>query len=116
MIRSILAIPEEKLNALPTATLTQYDRNILKDVIDILEPFEIATKQIQAESTVYRQLGYSNSSGSPGFHEQYEKQAQLSAPDISPSLKYQTPQSVSENGNIYLGYSIRPKVQTALVF
>ncbi len=43
MIRSPLAILDENPNALPTSTLAQYDRNILKDVISILEPFGMAT-------------------------------------------------------------------------
>ena len=48
MIRSILRIPEEKLNSLGTThELTVYDRKLLEDLVEILTPFETATQYIQ---------------------------------------------------------------------
>ena len=52
MIRSILRIPEEKLQSLDTHKLTAYDRKILKDVVEILTPFETATHCIQGDKVV----------------------------------------------------------------
>ena len=52
MIRSILRIPEEKLNSLDTSHLTTYKRKILEDIIEILTPFEMATQCVQGEKVV----------------------------------------------------------------
>ena len=53
MVRSILRIPEDKLRSLDTQyQLTLYDRNILKDMIDILTPFESATNCVRGQSIV----------------------------------------------------------------
>ena len=52
MIRSILRIPEEKLQSLDTHKLTAYDRKILEDVVEILTPFETATHCIQGDKVV----------------------------------------------------------------
>lgn len=48
MIRSVLSIPESKLAELDDAPkLTSHDRNVLRDIIEILTPFEEATDFIQ---------------------------------------------------------------------
>ena len=53
MIRSILRIPEDKLDSLGTAhKLTAYDRKLLEDLIEILMPFESATHCIQGNKVV----------------------------------------------------------------
>lgn len=52
MIRSVLRVPHEKLADLNTVTLTQHDRNILKDLIVILAPFEEATNSVQGQNIV----------------------------------------------------------------
>ena len=53
MIRSILRIPEDKLDSLGTAhKLTAYDRKLLEDLIEILMPFESATHCIQGNKAV----------------------------------------------------------------
>ena len=53
MIRSILRIPEEKLNSLDTTVhLSAYECNILEDVVEILTPFETATYCIQGDNVV----------------------------------------------------------------
>ena len=51
MIRSVLSIPESKLSLLEGAPcLSSYDRNILRDLIEILAPFEEATDFVQTEN------------------------------------------------------------------
>lgn len=53
MVRSILKIPQEKLESLNTQhRLTVYDRKILEDLIEILTPFEIATNHIQGDNLI----------------------------------------------------------------
>ena len=52
MLRSILRIPEDKLNSLNTVHLSAYDRNILHDIVEILTPFETATHCIQGDRVV----------------------------------------------------------------
>lgn len=56
MIRSILSVPPEKLNALDTVTLTLYERNTLEELCQMLEPFEDATNFAQKENTVSASL------------------------------------------------------------
>lgn len=44
MIKSVLSIPDSKLSELEGASaLTAHDQNILRDIVDILTPFEEAT-------------------------------------------------------------------------
>ena len=51
MIRSVLSIPESKLSLLEGAPcLSSYDRNILRDLIEILAPFEEATDFVPTEN------------------------------------------------------------------
>ena len=53
MVRSILNIPDEKLRSLDKQDqLTAYDRNILKDVIEVLTPCESATHCVQSDRVV----------------------------------------------------------------
>lgn len=53
MIRSILRIPEDKLDSLNTFhKLTAYDRKILEDLVEILTPFETATHCIPGDKVV----------------------------------------------------------------
>lgn len=53
MIRSVLRVPEEKLSMIGgSALLSAYDRNILKDMLMILEPFEEATDCTQRQNSV----------------------------------------------------------------
>ena len=52
MIRSVLAVPAAKLEQLDAPTISAYDRNIMKDMLEILEPFEEATDIGQREKTV----------------------------------------------------------------
>ena len=52
MIRSVLRIPAQTLNALDTTHLSTYDRKILEDLIEILTPFETATHCVQGEKIV----------------------------------------------------------------
>ena len=52
MIRSILSIPEEKLNALETISLTKYDQNIFREMCEILSPFEEVTDYVQKQNYV----------------------------------------------------------------
>ena len=56
MIRSVLKCPESKLNQLETVHLSAYERNILKEMVVILEPFEEATDYAQTEN--YASAGY----------------------------------------------------------
>lgn len=52
MIRSVLAVDESKLSDLEGAPckLSSHDRNVLQDVIGILEPFEEATDLVQVSN------------------------------------------------------------------
>ena len=52
MIRSVLRVSDEKLTCLDTQTLTEYDRKILEDLVEILTPFETATHCVQGDSIV----------------------------------------------------------------
>ena len=53
MVRSILNIPDEKLRSLDTQhQFTAYDRNILKDLIEVLTPFKSATHCVQGDRVV----------------------------------------------------------------
>ena len=52
MIRSILSIPEDKLDQLQTEKLTKYDRSILEDLCKMLVPFEEATDLAQQSNGV----------------------------------------------------------------
>lgn len=48
MIRSVLKVPEDKLALIADAPiLSSYDRNVLKDLVEILTPFEEATDIVQ---------------------------------------------------------------------
>ena len=50
MIRSVLCIPESKLSELDGAPkLSAYDRNVLRDIVEILTPFEEATDSVQVD-------------------------------------------------------------------
>ena len=51
-IKSILSVPSEKLDALDTVHLTQYERNCLIDFCEVLKPFEDTTVFVQQENTV----------------------------------------------------------------
>ena len=52
MIRSVLAVPAALLDQLDAPTITAYDRNIMTDMLEILEPFEEATDIGQRDNTV----------------------------------------------------------------
>ncbi|XP_069103066.1 zinc finger BED domain-containing protein 4-like [Argopecten irradians] len=53
MLRSILKVPEEKLNKVECRqTLSTYERKLLSELCSILEPFEHATVLVQKESNV----------------------------------------------------------------
>lgn len=57
MIRSILRIPQAKLDSLETNhKLTTYDRKSLEDLVDILTPFETATHCVQGSYVVTRSM------------------------------------------------------------
>ena len=56
MIRSVLDAPDEKLEQLKTAKLTTYEKNILRDLAEILQPFEEATDLVQSSNTVSSSL------------------------------------------------------------
>lgn len=56
MIRSVLNVPEEKLNKLDTVHLTTYERKLLQELCSILKPFEDATVMIQTENNVSASL------------------------------------------------------------
>ena len=56
MLRSILKAPKEELDKLDTATLTSYEKTILEELCTILEPFEYATNQLQADKYVTSSL------------------------------------------------------------
>lgn len=52
MIRSVLRNPEEKLNSLETQKLTNCDRKIISDLVEILTPFETATQCVQGDKVM----------------------------------------------------------------
>ena len=53
MVRTILNVHEDKLRALDTQhQLTAYDRNILRDLIEVLTPFQSATHCVQGDRVV----------------------------------------------------------------
>ena len=52
MIRSILDVPNSKLNQLYTVHLTDYERNVLTDLCLLLKPFEDATLMVQTDKNV----------------------------------------------------------------
>ena len=56
MIQSILAIPSIKLDSLDVPKLSTYERNLIKEVVEILTPFEEATDFAQIED--YPSAGY----------------------------------------------------------
>ena len=60
MIRSILNVPEDKLRDIdsihPAILLTTYERGILQELCDMLQPFEAATLYAQKENTVSSSL------------------------------------------------------------
>lgn len=56
MIKSILKVDKEKLNTLNTAKLASYELNSLRDFVEILSPFEEATKIAQIENEVSSSL------------------------------------------------------------
>lgn len=57
MIRSILSVSVEKFHLLDSPTvITAHERNILKDVVEILTPFEEATDVVQVD--LYPSSGY----------------------------------------------------------
>ena len=56
MLRSIVAVPSEKLDSLDTQKLTAYERSVIKEIIEILTPFEEATDYAQIEN--YPSAGY----------------------------------------------------------
>ena len=56
MIRSILAIPQQKLDQLDCLTLTVYERQSLKNLTEILQPFEQATKLTEGSNIVTASL------------------------------------------------------------
>ena len=46
MIQSILCIPEDKLSSLKNVTdITAHERHILKDIVDILTPFQEVSEE-----------------------------------------------------------------------
>ena len=56
MIRSLLAIPADKLTQLDCAQLSAYERSVLKDLVEILTPFEETTDEVQGEKYVTSSL------------------------------------------------------------
>ena len=51
LCNSVLALPEDKLALLDGApSISAHDTNVLKDLIDILTPFEEATDFVQVDS------------------------------------------------------------------
>ena len=56
MIRSIVNVPSDKLDALDTVHLSQYERNSLRDLCDILKPLESVTIRVQEEKGVSASL------------------------------------------------------------
>ena len=51
-IRSFLNIPEEKLGLLASPQLSEYERSLLKDLVEILTPFEEVTYFTQKQNYV----------------------------------------------------------------
>ena len=56
MIKSILKVNKEKLNTLNKAKLASYELNSFRDFVEILSPFEEATKIAQIENEVSSRL------------------------------------------------------------
>jgi len=56
MVRSILRIPEAKLQELDCPQLNRYERNILDELSEILTPFETATNLLQGQNSVTASL------------------------------------------------------------
>ena len=56
MIRSVLAIPPEKLDKLDCTKLTLYKRKTLQEIVEMLTPFESATHFTQGENMVTSSL------------------------------------------------------------
>ena len=56
MIKSILKVDQDKLNALDTAKLAAYERNTMRDFVEILSPFEEATDIAQIKNNVSSSL------------------------------------------------------------
>lgn len=56
MLKSILAVDEEKLNQLDCIKLTSYERKVLQELCLILKPFEEVTLEVQKESSVSASL------------------------------------------------------------
>ena len=57
MVRSVLAIPSEKLDFIDSQyTLNRRDRSTLEDMVEILSPFESATEVLQADKSVTSSL------------------------------------------------------------
>ena len=56
MIKSIFKVDQDKLNALDTAKLAAYERNTLRDFVEILTPFEEATDIALIENKVSSSL------------------------------------------------------------
>lgn len=56
MLRSIVVVPSDKLDSLDTQKLTAYERNVIKEIIEVLTPFEEATDCAQVEN--YPSAGY----------------------------------------------------------
>ena len=53
MLKSVLDVPEEKLNETDASVkLTSYERKLLSEICNILEPFETATLLVQKEKNV----------------------------------------------------------------
>ena len=52
IIRSILKVPEDKLDSLAAPQVTLYDINIVIDLVEILTPLEDATMSVQIENDV----------------------------------------------------------------
>ena len=57
MLRSILKIPQNVMDELNTPTkLTQYERKVIGEITDILQPFEEATDRVQGQNVVTSSL------------------------------------------------------------
>ena len=52
MVKSVLSVPHEELCVLDTIRLTAHDRGLLKDMVEILTPFEEATDFVQFEKAL----------------------------------------------------------------
>ena len=51
-IKSILRVPEDKLNSLDTVHLTTYERKMLEDLVKLLSPFQEATNLTQGQNVI----------------------------------------------------------------